>query len=92
MVPDGVTLRLNAPENLRTALDIPAANEKGGFHPTLAQNVENLLRVACAGAIVEGKRDSIAVARSAQDSRPEQLQARDTPDVDIKANQAYYAD
>jgi hypothetical protein len=32
VVPDGVALRLDAPQKLWTALDVLAANEEGGFH------------------------------------------------------------
>jgi hypothetical protein len=88
MVLDGVTLRLDAPQNLRTTLDVLAANEEGGFHIVAAQNVEDLLRVARAGAIVEGKRDSVTVSRSAHNSWSEPLQGGNTPGVDIQAKQA----
>ena len=95
MVPDGVTLCLDAPQKLRAALDVLAADEESGFHIMLAQNVENLLRVARAGAVVEGKGDSVAVGRSAQDSRCEQLQSGNAPGVNIQTKQpaqAYCAD
>jgi len=95
VVPDGVPLRLDAPENLWTALHVLAADEECGFHIMAAQNVENLSRVARAGAIVEGKGDSISSRRATQKSRPEKLQGGNTPGIDVQAkhaDEAYCAD
>jgi hypothetical protein len=95
VVPDGVALCLDAPQNLWTALYVPAADEECGFHIMAAQNVENLSRIARAGAIVEGKGDSISSRRATQKSGPEKLQGGNTPGVDIqakKADKAYCAD
>jgi hypothetical protein len=69
MVPNGVTLGLDASQKLRAALDVLAAHEEGGFHIILAQNVQNPLRVACAGTIIEGKGDSLTVGWPAQNCR-----------------------
>src|SRR5208337_3228440 len=88
VVPDGVALRLDAPQNLWTALDVLAADEECGFHIMAAQNVENLPRIARAGAVVEGKGDSISSRGPTQKSRPKKLQGGNTPGVNIQAKQA----
>src|SRR5208337_882436 len=88
VVPDGVALRLDAPQNLWTALDVLATDEECGFHIMAAQNVENLSRIARTGAIVEGKGDSISSRRATQKSGPEKLQSRNTPGVHIQTKHA----
>jgi hypothetical protein len=45
VVPDGVALCLDAPQNLWAALYVLAADEECGFHIMAAQNVENLSRI-----------------------------------------------
>jgi hypothetical protein len=88
MVPKGVTLCLDAPQNLGITLHVLAADKERGFHIMASQNLENLLRIARGGAIVEGKGDSIRIRRAAQNSGPEKLQSGNTPGVDIQAKQA----
>jgi len=88
VVPDGMALCLNTPQNLWTALYVLAADEECGFHIMAAQNVENLPRIARAGAVVEGKGDSISSRGPTQKSRPKKLQGGNTPGVNIQAKQA----